>query len=99
VRVHRVVIGLLAGLILGSIIAASHSSAALGAVDLIAPVGQLWVNAIRMTIVPLVVSLLFVAIAGRERADGVGKLGVVTLLTFVALLSFAAVARCCWPRR
>lgn len=90
-RVHRVVIGLLAGLILGSIIAASRSSTALRAVDLIAPIGQLWVNAIRMTIVPLVVSLLFVAIAGRESADGVGKLGVATLITFVALLSFAAV--------
>jgi len=91
VRAHRVVIGLLAGLILGSIIAASHSPTALRAVDLIAPVGQLWVNAIRMTIVPLVVSLLFVAIAGREGADGVGKLGVLTLMTFIALLSFAAV--------
>jgi len=91
VRVHRVVIGLLAGLILGSVIAASHSSTALRVVDLIAPVGQLWVNAIRMTIVPLVVSLLFVAVAGRESNDGLGRLSVVTLVTFFALLSFAAV--------
>ncbi|HMA23931.1 MAG TPA: cation:dicarboxylase symporter family transporter, partial [Gemmatimonadaceae bacterium] len=90
-RVHRVVIGLLAGLILGSVVAALHSQTALRIVDLVAPVGQLWVNAIRMTIVPLVVSLLFVAIAGRETEEGLGRLGVVTLATFFGLLSFAAV--------
>ena len=90
-RVHRVVIGLLAGLILGSVVAASHNSAAQRVVDLIAPLGQLWVNAIRMTVVPLVISLLFVAIAGRESSEGLGQLGVVTVATYVALLSFAAV--------
>jgi proton glutamate symport protein len=91
VRVHRVVIGLLAGLILGSVIAATNSSTALRLVGLIAPVGQLWVNAIRMTIVPLVVSLLFVAVAGREPNESLGRLGAATLLTFLALLSFAAI--------
>lgn len=90
-RVHRVVIGLLAGLILGSIVAASHNTAAQRVVDFIAPLGQLWVNAIRMTVVPLVISLLFVAIAGRESSEGLGQLGVVTVATYVALLSFAAV--------
>jgi Na+/H+-dicarboxylate symporter len=91
VRVHRVVIGLLAGLILGSVVGASHSATALRIVDLIAPVGQLWVNAIRMTVVPLVVSLLFVAIAEPESNENLGRLGGVTLVTFVALLAFAAV--------
>lgn len=90
-RVHRVVIGLLAGLILGSIVAASHNTAAQRVVDFIAPLGQLWVNAIRMTVVPLVISLLFVAIAGRESSEGLGQLGVATVATYVALLSFAAV--------
>jgi proton glutamate symport protein len=91
VRVHRVVIGLLAGLILGSVISATHSATALRIVNLIAPLGQLWVNAIRMTVVPLVVSLLFVAVAGREPNEGLGRLGIVTIATFLALLSFAAV--------
>lgn len=87
-RAHRVVIGLLAGLVLGIVVAASNSSTAVRVVDLIAPVGQLWVNAIRMTVVPLVVSLLFVAVAGS--GEGLGKLGLVSLGTFVALLCFAA---------
>lgn len=55
------------------------------------PVGQLWVNAIRMTIVPLVVALLFVAIAGRDSRGDLGRIGVATLVTFFALLLFAAV--------
>jgi proton glutamate symport protein len=90
VRVHRVVAGLIAGLIVGSVIGASHNAAALAAASWLAPVGQLWVNAIRMTIVPLVVSLLFVSIATRDAGDGVGRLSVVTIVTFFAILIFAA---------
>jgi proton glutamate symport protein len=91
VRVHRVVIGLLAGLILGSVIAATQSPTALRVVGLIAPVGQLWVNAIRMTVVPLVVALLFVVVAEPESSAGLSRLAGVTLATFLGLLAFAAV--------
>jgi Na+/H+-dicarboxylate symporter len=44
-----------------------------------------------MTIVPLVVSLLFVSIATREMSEGIGQLTAVTVATFFALLAFAAV--------
>ncbi len=90
-RVHRVVVGLIAGLIVGSVIGGWHNAGALVAVSWLEPVGQLWISAIRMTIVPLVVSLLFVSIATRERADGVGRVGAVTLVVFFAILVFAAV--------
>lgn len=89
-RVRRVVIGLVAGLILGSLISASGVAAAVRVADVLQPVGELWVNAIRMTIVPLVVSLLFVAIAGRAIQSDLGRLGIATLATFLALLVFAA---------
>src|SRR3954447_11603992 len=91
-RVHRVVIGLIAGLILGSAIGASHSAVALRVADWLLPVGQLWVNAIRMTIVPLVVALLFVGIASQEaKENGIGRLAIVTGATFVGLLAFAGI--------
>jgi Na+/H+-dicarboxylate symporter len=90
VRVHRVVIGLIAGLIVGSVIGAIHSAGALRVVSWIEPIGQLWVNAIRMTIVPLVVSLLFVSVARRDSSHRLGRLGGVTIATFFALLLFAA---------
>jgi proton glutamate symport protein len=91
VRVRRVVIGLIAGLIVGSVIGATHSAVALRVVSWLEPVGQLWVNAIRMTIVPLVVSLLFVSVAKSDASHRLGRLGVVTFATFFTLLLFAAV--------
>ncbi len=90
-RVHRVVIGLISGLIVGSILGASHTAAALRIVSLLEPVGQLWVNAIRMTVVPLVVSLLFVSVASRDMSDGIGRIAAGTIATFFALLVFAAI--------
>jgi proton glutamate symport protein len=91
VRARRVVIGLVAGLIVGSLVASSNSSLAHRAASLLEPIGLLWVNAIRMTIVPLVVSLLFVSIASPASTDRLGRIGVVTLVTFFGLLAFAAV--------
>jgi Na+/H+-dicarboxylate symporter len=89
-RVHRVVIGLIAGLIVGSAIGASNSPVALRVVGFIEPIGQLWLNAIRMTVLPLVVSLLFVGVASRSDSEGMGRLGIVTLTTYLGLLVFAA---------
>ena len=71
-RVHRVVIGLIAGLALGSALGAIDGAVALRVAALLQPIGDLWVNAIRMTIVPLVVALLFVSVAARETR---GRLG------------------------
>src|SRR5579885_2195464 len=90
-RVHRVVIGLVAGFILGSAIGSWGSPVALRVADALQPIGQLWVNAIRMTIVPLVVSLLFVGVGSRDTAEGVGRLTGMTIATFFALLVFAAI--------
>jgi len=88
-RVHRVVIGLIAGLVLGSALGAINGVVALRVADILQPIGDLWINAIRMTIVPLVVALLFVSVAGRESREGLGKLTITTGATFVALLLFA----------
>lgn len=90
-RVHRVVIGLIAGLIIGSAIGASNSPVALRVVGFIEPIGQLWLNAVRMTVLPLVVSLVFVGVAGPSGGEGLGRVGVKTLAAFIGLLLFAAV--------
>lgn len=90
-RAHRVVIGLIAGLVFGGAIGALGEPIALRVVALLEPVGALWVNAIRMTVVPLVTSLLFVSVATHESASGMGRLTARTIATFVGLLVFAAV--------
>jgi Na+/H+-dicarboxylate symporter len=44
-----------------------------------------------MTVVPLVISLLFVGVAGHDESERFGRIGGITIATFVALLVFAAV--------
>jgi Na+/H+-dicarboxylate symporter len=88
---HRVLASLGAALALGLAVAASGSPALLGAADFIAPVGALWVNAIRMTVMPLVVSLLITGVASATDVKAIGRLGGKTLLVFLAMLTSLAV--------
>jgi proton glutamate symport protein len=90
VRVRRVVIGLFAGLIVGMILGAWPGDLSSGVVAVLSPIGQLWVSAIRMTVVPLVVALMFVSVTSRDSSQALGRVGVVTTLSFFALLGFAA---------
>ena len=82
----RVLLALLAAIIVGLLVAASHSTALIHAADAVAPIGTLWVNGIRMTVIPLVVSLLITGVASVSDIKSIGRLGGRTLLTFVLLL-------------
>jgi proton glutamate symport protein len=86
----RILVALGAAVIGGAAIAASGSSAALDAADTIAPLGTLWVNAIRMTVIPLVISLLITGVSSTSDVASVGRLGGRTLLVFAGLLAFVA---------
>jgi proton glutamate symport protein len=81
---------LVLGLALGVAAAASGSPAVLRAARWLEPVGTLWVNAIRMTVIPLVVSSLVVAVAGTG-ARTVGRLGTRAFIIFVLMLAALAV--------
>lgn len=59
------------------------------AVRWIGPIGQIWVNAIRMTVIPLVVASLIVAVA-ETNARAMGRMGTRALITFFAMLSAVA---------
>ena len=82
----RVLVALGAGLAGGAIIAATGNETLVRAADALAPIGTLWVNAIRMTIIPLVIALLIGGIAGGTDLRSVGRLGRRTIAVFVALL-------------
>jgi len=55
-------------------------------VDIADAIGTLWVNGLRMTIVPLIVALLVTGIASAARAARAGRQTARALLWFVALL-------------
>ena len=71
------------------------SAARVGPLDtlagLVEPLGALWVNAIRMVLVPLVVSLLFTSVTSFSDVRSLGRLGARTIAWFLALLAGAAV--------
>jgi proton glutamate symport protein len=79
-----------AGLLLGVVILRSGSEAGLRIARWIEPIGTMWVNAIRMTVIPLIVSSLIVAISGA--GPGMAKkLGVRAIVVFFGLLVMAAI--------
>lgn len=81
----RIVVALGAAVIGGAAIAASGNATALKAADAIAPIGVLWVNAIRMTVIPLIVSLLVTGVASTADVASIGRLGGRTLVIFAVL--------------
>lgn len=89
-RVSRVLLALLAGLAVGIIAGAFQYKGLLAALNAIAPIGSLWINAVRMTVVPLVVALLFTSIVASERPNVIGREALVAAIAFVCLLFFAA---------
>ena len=89
-RVGRVVLALILGLAVGLAVAAARQPVLARGVALLEPIGAIWVNAIRMTVVPLVVALLLRAVA-RDADARVGRMGGVAFASFMALHVVAAV--------
>jgi len=87
----RVLVALGAAIAGGIAIAASGIAPLIRAADFIAPVGTLWVNAIRMTVIPLVASLLVVAVGSTGDVKSIGRIGGRTLLVFFLLLAGTAI--------
>ena len=85
-------LGLALGLITGGVIAWSGSSGGLAFASFVEPIGTIWVNALRMTVVPLVASLLIATLASGHDVRSFGRLGRRALAVFFAfLIAIAAV--------
>ena len=87
----RVLIALIAGFALGIAASAADSPTLLAFARGIEPVGTIWINAIRMTVIPLVVSSLIAGVAGAPDPAAVGRIGGRALIIFVAVLGVTAV--------
>jgi proton glutamate symport protein len=82
---------LLAGLLAGAALASSQAAATERIIRIIEPVGTLWINAVRMTIIPLVVSMLIAAVASSDSLRSLGRLGGSAVVFFVGMLSAVAI--------
>jgi Na+/H+-dicarboxylate symporter len=82
----RVLTALVLGLIAGVALAPAETGAPAIVVAWVEPVGALWVNAIRMTVIPLLVSLLLGSITSSE-AGAVARVGGRAVAWFVGLVA------------
>jgi len=87
----RVVIALVAGLVIGVLISVSGDPALRAIAAAMEPVGTMWINALRMTVIPLVVSLLVASVGRFADIRSAGRTGGRALLLFAALLIGSAV--------
>ena len=86
---------LVAGLLIGAALAAAQPDATERVVRVLEPIGTLWVNAVRMTIIPLVFSMLVVAVASSDSLRSMGRMGGAAvgffLVTLVVIAAYTAV--------
>lgn len=87
----RVVIGLGLGIGAGVLLSAFHQPAAANVAHWIAPIGTIWINALKMTVIPLVVAGLVAGAGSSREHQQLGRLGWQTLTIFLVLLAAGAV--------
>lgn len=77
---------LVAGMLLGIGVELAAPDAGTASLPYIEPIGLLWLNALKMTIVPLVVALLITGITATADAARAGKLAARAVMTFLAAI-------------
>jgi proton glutamate symport protein len=84
-------IALALGLVLGVVARETQTAWLLGLASVAKSAGLLWTNALRMIVLPLMISYLVLAINSVPRARIAGRLGGLTLLSMLVLLGVAAI--------
>ncbi len=89
----QVSLGLALGLAVGMLLAQEFvpSNISTRVVALLEPIGTAWINAVRMTVIPLVVPLLIIGVAGGDDTRHTGAVGARAFAWFLALLVVCAV--------
>ncbi|MDQ2664451.1 MAG: dicarboxylate/amino acid:cation symporter [Gemmatimonadota bacterium] len=86
----RVLLALVAGLGMGMIIASSSSPALHAIPGYLEPLGTMWVNALRMIVVPLVVTSIVIGVNSLPDARTIGRIGARGLGLALLMLATAA---------
>jgi Na+/H+-dicarboxylate symporter len=88
----RVLVALAAGLLLGAAAAEFGGPTVRVAVENFEAIGALWLNALRMTVIPLLFSVLVVGVAGVADAAATGRLAIKAIGWFATFL----LVGCAW---
>ncbi|MGB5852974.1 MAG: cation:dicarboxylase symporter family transporter [Rhodanobacter sp.] len=92
----RVLAGLAAGAAIGLLLAGWNESVALQVAHAVHPIGKLWLNALQMTVVPLVLALVVVGVNTATDAAASGRIARRAIVVFIVILTggalFAALA-------
>lgn len=86
----RVLTGLVAGIVFGILLAWQAPELGLRIAGIVEPFGKLWLNALQMTVVPLVFALIVVGINQASNAAQSGWVARQAIVSFVLLLLAAA---------
>jgi proton glutamate symport protein len=86
----KVLIALVVGMVAGIAIASSDSETLRGVVRWIEPLGTIFINAIRMTVIPLVVGSLVSGIASNSDLKSIGRIGRRAIVFYIVTLLAAA---------
>ncbi|MFC7301715.1 dicarboxylate/amino acid:cation symporter [Cognatiluteimonas weifangensis] len=86
----RILTGLAAGAVIGLLLAWLDPALGVRAADLVQPFGKLWLNALQMTVVPLVLALVIVGVNTASDAASSGRVARRAILVFLTILSGVA---------
>jgi proton glutamate symport protein len=87
----RILIALVAGLLLGIVAAAEFTALGEEVAYWLDIIGSLWLNGLRMTVVPLVVALLITGIVKSAEAARAGPMAARTIAWIVTMMTLSAV--------
>lgn len=92
----RVLTGLVAGALIGLLLVGWNPVLALQVANVAQPIGKLWLNALQMTVVPLVLALVVVGVNTATDAAASGRIARRAIAVFIVVLTggalFAALA-------
>jgi DAACS family dicarboxylate/amino acid:cation (Na+ or H+) symporter len=89
---NKILLGLVTGALLGvtaNLTLGLPPGLAIFITNVTEPIGNIWLNALIMVVVPLVISTLSLGVAGLGSLSRVGRIGGVTLATFLLLMATA----------
>ena len=86
----RILTGLVAGAVLGLLLAWFDPALGNQVAGVVQPFGKLWLNALQMTVVPLVLALVIVGVNTAADAAATGRVARRAIIVFLLILSGAA---------